>query len=448
MSGGVDSSTAAALLKENGYEVIGVTMQIWSSEDLAAEADRFGGCCSLEAVQEARCVAARLGILHYVMNFKKVFEEKVISDFCREYARGRTPNPCIRCNQFIKFDALLMRARALDADFIATGHYARIEFNSSAKRFFLKKGIDPRKDQSYVLYGMTQESLQHTLMPLGGYTKEEVRRMAHQWKLPVADRPESQEICFIPHDNYGRFVERRIEEYARPGPIIDRKGEKLGEHRGILFYTVGQRRGLGISSPEPLYVVEIDRGKNTLMVGGEKDIYADELLAEQVNYISKNHLEELTQVQARIRYNMKEAPATVNPLSNGRVQVRFKKPQRAITPGQAVVFYQGDTVLGGGTILGVGDKGKKEVKQMKEARVGRVTTYFAHPEAAAIELENGLKVGDTIHIKGHTTDFEQEVESMQIENEPVQEAKKGDSIGVKVKERVRNNDVVYKLVEE
>lgn len=447
MSGGVDSSTAAALLKENGYEVIGVTMQIWPSEDLAAEADRFGGCCSLEAVEEARRVAARLGIMHYVMNFKRVFEEKVISDFCREYARGRTPNPCIRCNQFIKFDALLMRAKALDADFIATGHYARIEFNPSAKRFFLKKGIDPRKDQSYVLYGMTQESLQHTLMPLGGYTKEEVRQTAHQWKLPVADKPESQEICFIPDDNYGKFVQRRIKEHAQPGPILDRKGRKLGEHRGILFYTVGQRRGLGISSPEPLYVVEIDREKNALMVGREKDIYADELLAGHVNYISEYPLEESTEVQARIRYNMEEALATVNPLPNGRVRVSFKKSQRAITPGQAVVFYQGDTVLGGGTILCVGDKGR-EVKRMKETKVGRVVTYFAHPEAAAIELEDHLKVGDTIHIKGHTTDFEQEVESMQIENETVQEAKKGDSIGVKVKERVRRNDVVYKLVEE
>ena len=356
MSGGVDSSCAAALLKENGYEVIGVTMQIWPSEDLAAEADKFGGCCSLEAVEEARRVAARLGILHYVMNFKRIFEEKVISVFCREYVRGRTPNPCIRCNQFIKFDALLMRAKALDADFIATGHYARIEFNPSAKRFFLKKGIDLRKDQSYVLYGMTQESLQHTLMPLGGYTKEEVRRMAHKWKLPVADRPESQEICFIPDDNYGRFVERYIKGHARPGPIIDRKGEKLGEHRGILFYTVGQRRGLGISAPEPLYVVKIDRENNTLIVGIEEDIYADELLAGHVSYISKDHLEEPTQVQTRIRYNMEEAPATVNPLSNSRVQVRFKKPQRAITPGQAVVFYQGDAVLGGGTIVCGGDK--------------------------------------------------------------------------------------------
>ncbi len=359
MSGGVDSSTAAALLKEDGYEVIGVTMQIWPSEDLAAEAYRFGGCCSLEAVEEARRVAARLGIVHYVMNFKRAFEEKVISDFCREYARGRTPNPCIRCNQFIKFDALLVRAKALDADFIATGHYARIEFNPSAKRMFLKKGIDPRKDQSYVLYGMTQESLQHTLMPLGGYTKEEVRQTAHQWKLPVADKPESQEICFIPDDNYGRFVQRRIKEHAQPGPILDRKGRKLGEHRGILFYTVGQRRGLGISSPEPLYVVEIDREKNALMVGREKDIYADELLAGHVNYISEDPLEESTEVQARIRYNMEEALATVNPLPNGKVRVRFKKPQRAITPGQAVVFYQGDTVLGGGTILGVGDKGKR-----------------------------------------------------------------------------------------
>jgi tRNA-specific 2-thiouridylase len=351
MSGGVDSSTAAALLKERGFEVIGVTMQIWPSEDLAAEADKFRGCCSLEAVEQARRVAARLEILHYVMNFRRVFEERVISDFCREYARGRTPNPCIRCNQFIKFDVLLMRARALDADFIATGHYARIEFNPSTKRFFLKKGIDPRKDQSYVLYGMTQENLQHTLMPLGGYTKEEVRQMAHKWKLPVADRPESQEICFILGDNYGRFVERHLEKNAQPGPIIDRKGRKLGEHRGILFYTVGQRRGLGISSPEPLYVVEIDRGKNALVVGGEKDIYADELLAEEVNYISKDHLEEFTQVQAKIRYNTEQAPARVSPLSNGRVRVRFKKPQRAITPGQAVVFYQGDIVLGGGTIV-------------------------------------------------------------------------------------------------
>ena len=354
MSGGVDSSTAAALLKENGYEVIGVTMQIWPSQDLAAEADRFGGCCSLEAVEEARRVAERLKILHYVMNFKRVFEEKVISDFCREYGRGRTPNPCIRCNQFIKFDALLMRAKALDADFIATGHYARIEFNPSAKRFFLRKGIDPRKDQSYVLYGMTQESLQQTLLPLGGYTKEKVRQMARQWKLPVAGKPESQEICFIPDDDYGRFVKRRIKEATRPGPILDKKGRKLGEHRGILFYTVGQRRGLGISSQEPLYVVEIEREKNALIVGREKDIYADELLAEHLNYISKDHLEESTEVKARIRYNMEEAPATVTPLSNGRVRVRFKKPQRAITPGQDVVLYQGDTVLGGGTIVCAG----------------------------------------------------------------------------------------------
>jgi len=359
MSGGVDSSCAAALLKEHGYEVIGVTMQIWPSENLAAEVDTLGGCCSLEAVQEARAVAGKLGIPHYVMNFRRVFEQKVIGDFCREYARGRTPNPCIRCNQFIKFDALLMRAKALDADFIATGHYARIEPDPSGNRFFLRKGVDPKKDQSYVLYVMTQESLQHTLMPLGRYTKEQVRQMARQWRLPVADRPESQEICFIPDDDYAAFVEKRIKEASQPGPILDRRGRKLGEHKGILFYTVGQRKGLGISSSEPLYVVKIDREKNTLIVGREEDVYADELEAEHVNYISKDHLREPIQVRARIRYNMEEAPATVSFLFNSRVRVRFSRPQRAITPGQAVVFYQDDIVLGGGTIVCAARHGKE-----------------------------------------------------------------------------------------
>ncbi len=359
MSGGVDSSCAAALLKQDGYEVIGVTMQIWPSENVAGEVDTLGGCCSLEAVQDARDVAGKLGIPHYVMNFRRLFEEKVIDDFCREYARGRTPNPCIRCNQFIKFDALLVRARALNADFIATGHYARIEPDPLGNRFFLRKGVDPKKDQSYVLYAMTSESLEHILMPLGPYTKEEVRQMARQWRLSVADRPESQEICFVRDDDYGKFVQMRIDGTPQPGPILDRKGRKLGEHKGILFYTVGQRRGLGISSSEPLYVVRIDREKDTLIVGREEDVYADEFEAEHVSFISKDHLKEAIQVRARIRYNMEEAPATVSPLFNSRVLVRFSRPQRAITPGQAVVFYQDDIVLGGGTIVCAAKHGKE-----------------------------------------------------------------------------------------
>ena len=350
MSGGVDSSTAAGLLKKESYQVIGITMQIWSSDRIASEADKLGGCCSLVAVEDARRVAQKLDIPYYVMNFRKVFAEKVITDFCEEYKRGRTPNPCIRCNQYIKFTALLERAEKLGARFIATGHYARIEFDRTRRRHLLKKGIDSKKDQSYVLYAMTQFQLKHTLMPLGNLTKEKVRRMAREWALPVADKSESQEICFIPDDDYGEFLKECLPRTTKPGPILDREGKVLGEHQGILFYTVGQRKGLGMAMGEPVYVVSIDRKKNAIVVGKDSDVYADELVATGINYVDREKLTEPIRVKAKIRYGAREAEAIVTPLDKDKVQVKFRKPQRAITPGQAVVFYDGDVLVGGGTI--------------------------------------------------------------------------------------------------
>jgi len=350
MSGGVDSSVAAALLKKEEREVIGITMQIWPSDRLAGEVERFDGCCGLGAVVDAKKVAHRLDIPHYVVNFRDIFAQKVIADFCCEYSLGRTPNPCIRCNQFIKFDALLKMARELDADLVATGHYARIEKGDAGGRYLLKKGIDRRKDQSYFLYVMTQEQLSHSLFPLGNLTKERVRRIAEELELPVSNKPESQEICFIPDNDYPRFLKEYIAEAARPGPVLDRRGNVLGEHRGIIFYTIGQRKGLGISSREPLYVVAINREANAIIVGSKEEICGIELTASELNWIAVEELERPIKVKAKIRYLHQEAQTVVTPLGENRAQVRFGEPQMAITPGQAVVFYDGDTVLGGGTI--------------------------------------------------------------------------------------------------
>ncbi len=248
MSGGVDSSVTAALLKQDGYQVIGATMQIWPPNELGDEADKFGGCCGFDAVSEAKSVAHTLGIPHYVMNFRNEFAQKVIANFCREYSLGRTPNPCIRCNEHIKFDALLNRAKELGADFIATGHYTRIEYDEVNDRYLLKKGVDRGKDQSYVLYIMSQNQLKHTLMPLGVFTKEKVRQIARELGLSVADTAESQEICFIPDGNYSSFLKEYMPDVAKPGPILDREGNTLGEHRGILFYTIGSAQGSGYIS--------------------------------------------------------------------------------------------------------------------------------------------------------------------------------------------------------
>jgi tRNA-specific 2-thiouridylase len=353
MSGGVDSSVAAALLKEQGYEVIGITMQLQPSNRLAGEADRFGGCCGVGAIADAQKVARILGIPHYVVNFRDIFARYVITDFCREYSLGRTPNPCIRCNQYIKFDALLRRAQELGADTVATGHYARIEKKNGRGRYLLKKSTDRHRDQTYFLYTMTQEQLQHSLFPVGGLTKEEVRRIAEKLELPVTDKPGSQEICFIPDNDYARFLEEYTGTVARPGPIIDRQGNILGEHRGIVSYTIGQRKGLGIASREPLYVIAIDPQNDTITVCGKNEVYATGLTASNLNWISIEKIDSPMNVKARIRYRHRETEATVTPTSTGEAMVKFSEPQMAITPGQAVVFYDGDIVVGGGLIASV-----------------------------------------------------------------------------------------------
>ncbi len=338
MSGGVDSSVAAAFLKEQGHEVIGITMQVWPSKK------SFGGCCSLEAVNDAKRVADQLGIPHYTLNFRDVFKDKVIDNFIEEYKNGRTPNPCIRCNQFIKFDHLWRKARELGARFVATGHYARIV------NFKLLKGKDPKKDQAYVLYMMNQESLAHSLFPLGDLTKDEVRKMAKDLGLPVAEKEESQEICFVEDDDYGRFLKEVYPEAVKPGPILDRDGNILGMHGGIAFYTLGQRKGIGAHKGLPKYVIQIDREKNAIVIGGQEDTLGNEVAAGQVNYVSGEAPSAPLDVTAKIRYNSPEAKAVLYPLGEGKAKVEFKQPQRAITPGQSVVFYKGDEVIGGGII--------------------------------------------------------------------------------------------------
>ena len=348
MSGGVDSSVAAAILKEQGYQIIGITMQIWPSHQLAKQTERFEGCCGTSAIADARRVAQQLEIPHYVMNLRDAFAQKVIADFCLEYSRGRTPNPCIRCNQHIKFGALIERARGLTADFVATGHYARIE--KADGQYLLKKGVDSNKDQSYVLYTLTQNQLEQTLMPLGSLTKSRVRQIARELGLPVAEKPESQEICFIPDNKYSGFIEERLPQAPKPGPLMDREGNVLGEHRGIIHYTIGQRRGLGIAAREPLYVIAIDPGRNAVIIGSKNETYSNALVAADVNWIDLKKPEHPIAIEAKIRYHHKEAKALITPLSDSRVRVEFEQPQMAITPGQAVVFYQGDIVIGGGTI--------------------------------------------------------------------------------------------------
>lgn len=348
MSGGVDSSVTAALLLEQGYEVIGVTMQIWDS-GLSEVGGEHVGCCSLAAVEDARRVADRLGIPYYVMNFRETFEDKVINYFTSEYLRGRTPNPCIACNRYVKFQALLDKALGLGARFVATGHYARLGFSQEYGRHTVRRSADRKKDQTYVLYGLTQHQIAHTLMPLGDFTKDKVREMAAGLNLPVADKAESQEICFVLDDNYRGFLREKAAD-IRPGPFLNMQGQVIGEHQGIPFYTVGQRRGLGIAAGERLYVVSIDPENNTVTLGTEEAILGTALIAEDVNMILYPGLEEPLEVEAQVRYNGRPAPATLTPLAGGEISVRFREPQRSITPGQAVVFYQGDYLVGGATI--------------------------------------------------------------------------------------------------
>ncbi|MEE8420980.1 MAG: tRNA 2-thiouridine(34) synthase MnmA [Dehalococcoidales bacterium] len=356
MSGGVDSSVAAARLKQAGYRVIGVTMQVWPA------GNRFGGCCGIDAMEDAKRVAYQLDIPHYVMNFRDIFASKVIDDFCQEYRRGRTPNPCIRCNQHIKFDALLEKARGLGADFVATGHYARIEFKESTGRYLLKKGADRNKDQSYFLYTMTQGQLKAILFPVGDLTKQEVRKIAGELGLPVASKPESQEICFIPDNDYTEFIREYIPQAALPGPIFDEGGHNLGSHRGIMYYTIGQRKRLGLSAPKPQYVIAIQPEKNAIVVGPRERALGDQLTAAEMNWITDPETVTTLKIKAMIRYRHREAEASVNRLRGDNYYVKFTEPQMAITPGQAVVFYHEDEVVGGGTI----ETAVKEEKTGKE----------------------------------------------------------------------------------
>ncbi|NLI60540.1 MAG: tRNA 2-thiouridine(34) synthase MnmA [Clostridiales bacterium] len=349
MSGGVDSSVAAYVLKEEGYEVIGVTMQIWP--DLPGQVqEREGGCCSLSAVDDARRVANQLGIPFYVINFKEVFEEKVIDYFVDEYVRGRTPNPCIACNRYIKFDHFLKKALELDAFYIATGHYAAASYDSQRQRYLLKKSSAVGKDQTYALYSMTQHQLEHTLFPLGSYTKEQVRDIAKKIGLTVANKPDSQEICFVDDDDYGRFIEERLNKEIKPGNFVDTQGNVLGRHKGIIHYTIGQRKGLGIALGKPMYVVAIDPEKDLVVLGDHDQVFSKEMIVDEINFISVPSLREPTRVRVKIRYTAPEVPATLYPIKGNKIRVSFDKPERAITPGQAAVFYQDEYVLGGGTI--------------------------------------------------------------------------------------------------
>lgn len=345
MSGGVDSSVAALLLKEQGYEVVGITMQLWQPID-----EHTGTCCGSEAVNDARRVAAHLHIPHYVFNFKDEFRNRVIDYFCQEYLQGHTPNPCIACNRYLKFKLLLSRALAMQADYIATGHYARIKRHESTGRLGLFTGIDTSKDQSYALYTLTQCQLEHTLLPLGDYTKVQIRQMAEDAGLPVAAKAESQDICFVPAGHYGEFVEDYTGQEA-PGQFRSTSGELLGPHRGIHHYTVGQRKGLGLALGSPAYVVKIDADTGTVWVGSNQELFLSTLIAKNVNYISGHPLEGAARLTAKIRYSAPRVPAWVNALDEDRIRVDFDQPQRAITPGQAVVIYDGDEVICGGTII-------------------------------------------------------------------------------------------------
>ncbi len=345
MSGGVDSSVAALLLKEAGYPVIGVTMKLYSLEQAELPA-YYRGCCTIDDVEDARAVCRQLGVPHYVLNVQDAFRTHVVDYFTSEYASGRTPHPCIACNDKIKFSFLLDRARALDADYVATGHYARVSHDSG--EFSLMKSVDASKDQSYVLFGMGQEQLAHTLMPVGWYPKEEVRKLALEAGFPNADKPDSQDICFIPLGDYREFLSQRLQ--GEPGRIVDTAGNVLGEHKGIHLYTVGQRRGLGVQSSHPLYVIAINAETAEVVVGPEEDLYSDTLWTSNVNYVASYLPDGPTEVSVKVRYKASEAPAILHPQRDAHALIRFVEPQRALTPGQAAVFYQGDRVLGGGYI--------------------------------------------------------------------------------------------------
>ncbi|MGN1205593.1 MAG: tRNA 2-thiouridine(34) synthase MnmA [Eubacterium sp.] len=349
MSGGVDSSVAAYLLQQQGYEVIGVTMQIWQEED-ECTLEENGGCCGLSAVEDARRVAERLGIRYYVMNFRKEFQKNVIDYFVDEYLHGRTPNPCIACNRYVKWESLLQRSLEIGADYIATGHYARIDRLPNG-RYALKKSVTAAKDQTYALYNLTQEQLAHTLMPVGEYEKDNVRQMAEDAGLPVAHKPDSQEICFVSDNDYASFIEQETGVDIPTGNFVDVHGNVLGTHKGITHYTIGQRKGLGLALGHPVFVCEIRPETNEVVIGENEDIFTTTIRANHLNFMSVADIEGEVRAMAKIRYNHRGDMCTLRKIGEDIVEVVFDHPQRAATPGQALVFYEGDYVMGGGTIL-------------------------------------------------------------------------------------------------
>lgn len=350
MSGGVDSSAAALLLKEKGYEVMGVTLKLFADEDIVQAEKEGKTCCALNDVLDAKSVAHRLGFEHLVFNFRDNFREHVMEQFAECYLCGRTPNPCIECNRYVKFDKMLRRAMELGYDYIATGHYAVNEFDEESGRYLLKRPKDRSKDQTYVLYSLTQEQLSHILFPLGTFEKTEVRKIAENAGLVNAEKSDSQDICFVPDGDYVSFIKQFTGAEITEGNFVDTQGKILGTHKGIINYTIGQRKHLGISLGKPAYVVNKDIESNTVTLGDEEDLYTKTLIAEDVNLISVAEITEPLRVTAKTRYSQNDRPAVVSYIGNGEYLVEFDEPQRAVTSGQAVVFYNGDVVVGGGTI--------------------------------------------------------------------------------------------------
>lgn len=349
MSGGVDSAVSALLTKEKGFECIGVTMKLFNSrEDIDI---RENTCCSLEDVEDAKSVAYRLGMPHYVFNFSDRFKEEVIDKFVNSYENGRTPNPCIDCNRFLKFDKLFTRAKELGCDYVVTGHYARIEYNEETGRYLLKKAIDSNKDQSYVLYSLTQEQLAHVMFPLGEMSKPEARQIAEENGFVNAKKHDSQDICFVTDGTYSEFIESYTGRKYPQGDFVDKNGNFLGRHKGIIRYTVGQRKGLGISFEHPLYVISVNPENNTVVLGENEDLFSTQVTAKSINLISVPNIYEPMRVKAKVRYRQKEQWATVVQTDEDTLKIEFDEPQRAITKGQAVVLYDGDNVVGGGTIV-------------------------------------------------------------------------------------------------
>lgn len=349
MSGGVDSSVVAALLVQQGYDVIGVTMKLWKGEDDPFAAHRFGGCCTIGAVEDARRVADQLGIPYYVMNLQSEFEAAVVDDFVSEYAKGRTPNPCARCNEFIKFHTFLERATELDCQYIATGHYAQIEQSADKSTFVLRRGLDQKKDQSYVLGMLTQEELARVLLPIGNMEKTETRKLAEEFGFCVAKKPDSQDICFVEDGDYAKFVEDRVPELAVAGPILDQEGKQLGEHKGLAHYTVGQRKGLGIAAATPLFVTEIDTARGAVVVGKREALRCDGFRVTKAKWTAQP-LTSGAEVMAQNRAHGGVTSAKVVDAETDSFSLRFDEPQLGIAPGQMCVLYQGDEVRGAGTI--------------------------------------------------------------------------------------------------